>query len=340
MGEPLTEELTKIFSAITILSSTSIAFAGQVAPQFDATKQQVPGLSPSQDPMVTQLQMALYQHCYVKRFNGDFQPQQHIAVQPDNLLQLLSESNASRERWDSGWRIHRVLPSGQILAHKNGLVRLLWAGEFVSHEGPGVSPREGANISVFVPRESKTLQPGFYFAFGEAITDQQDDYNVVRLYWHVSGAHIAELIGLITQSLNRFQIPYRLKCPNSIALYKRVDTAVLYISPRFYRVAAEMLVDVHHKMLDRLQPETPIFTKQLARGLGLAEDPGNGESFGMHRCRIVAEAIWQAYTQGLQTEQARLEQVVNQFASYGLSLERPYLNARSDDQYDLPEWQS
>lgn len=341
MEERLKRELSKIFKAITILSPTTFSFGGQVAPPLDPATPQMQGLSPSQNSLVTQLQLYLYQHCYVRTFNGELQPPQQVtAMQPDNLLQSLSEANSSRDQWDSGWQIHRLLPSGQILAHKHGLIRLLWAGEFINIEGPGMSPKVGANITIFVPRESRTIQPGFYFAFGEALTDQQDDYNLVRFYWHIDGASVAKLIGLITRSLNRFQIPFRVKSPNSLALYERIDATVLYISRRFYRIAAEVLSDVHREVQPGLKPETPLFTKRIASGLGLAEDPGNGESFGMHRCRIIAEALWQAHTQGSQTEQARLEEVVNQFTRYGLSMDRPYLNPQSEDQYDLPEWRS
>jgi type III HopA1-like effector protein len=340
MSEQLTAELIKIFRATTILSTTTFGFAGQTAAALDSSTQQMQGFSLPQNPLVAQLQLYLYQHCYVRRFTGDLQPEQPVTIQPDNLVQSLSEANTSHELWDSGWRIHRVLPSGQILAHKHGLIRLLWGGEFINNEGPGMSPREGANITIFVPRESKSLQPGFYFAFGEAVTDQQDDYNVLRFYWHVDGANVAKLIGLISQSLNRFRIPYRLKCPNNLALYQRIDATVLYVNRRFYRISAELLMDVHSKIQDGLKSETPLFTKRIAPGFALAEDPGNGESFGMHRCRIVAEAIWQAYSEGSQTEEARLEEVRKRFMSYGLTLDRPYLNSRSDDQYDLPAWKS
>src|SRR5437667_8554381 len=132
MVEQLTDELKKIFRATAILSPTTFAFAGQTAPVLDPSTQQIQGYSLPNNPLVAQLQLYLYQHCYVRRFTGELQLQQPINTQPDNLLQSLSEANTSRERLDSGWRIHRILPSGQILAHKHGLIRLLWAGEFIN----------------------------------------------------------------------------------------------------------------------------------------------------------------------------------------------------------------
>src|SRR5436305_14389954 len=65
--------------------------------------------------------------------------------------------------------------------------------------------------------------------------------------------------------------------------------------PGRYVLIVELLVDVYQAVKDNLKPETPLFTKRLAAGLGFAEDPGNGESFGMSRCRIVAEGLWSAY---------------------------------------------
>ena len=41
-------------------------------------------------------------------------------------------------------------------------------------------------ITVFSARESRTVQPGFYFAFGETQGEQFDPYDTVRFYWNVT----------------------------------------------------------------------------------------------------------------------------------------------------------
>jgi hypothetical protein len=71
--------------------------------------------------------------------------------------------------------------------------------------------------------------------------------------------------------------------------------------------------------------------------LAFAEDPGNGESFGMNRCRILAEGIWSASAKGLTSEDDRLKEIAAYFGQYGLSLDRAHLNAQSADLYDTPE---
>ena len=111
---------------------------------------------------------------------------------------------------------------------------------------------------------------------------------------------------------------------------------MLYINKRFYRISVELLADIHHELQDHLGADTPLFTKHLAPGLGLAEEPGNGESFGQNRCRILAEGLWNAYEKGLQTEHDRLQEVRQQFERNGLSLDFPFLNPHSSDQYMFP----
>ena len=78
-----------------------------------------------------------------------------------------------------------------------------------------------------------------------------------------------------------------------------------------------------------LGPATPLFARRLRAGVGQAEDPAGGESFGQHRCRIVAEGLWNAYVEQASTREARLACVVAQFERHGLSLRRPHLNAGS-----------
>ena len=335
MKDQLLAELAKIVQAVTILSPTSFSFADQVIPQSDLAMQQLQSLYPSQNPLITQLQQQLYSSCYCRRFTGHLLEEAPGMVEDGSFLQELSEANSSQERWDSGWQIYQTLPSGQILAHKYGIMRMVWPGEFMAHDGFGMAPRVGANISILVARESRTMQPGFYFAFGEAVTDQQDDYSIVRFYWNIPDSLAPGLIRLITRRLNRFQVPFRFKCLSFRTQFKRADAAVLFLGKRYYRITAELLVDIYQQVKDNLKPETPLFTKQLAAGLGFAEDPGNGESFGMSRCRIVAEGLWSAYGKGLPTQQARLQEVIAHFEKNGIALAHPYLNARSIDHYEF-----
>jgi hypothetical protein len=182
------------------------------------------------------------------------------------------------------------------------------------------------------------MQPGFYFAFSEAESDPADEARLTRFYWNLREAGAVPLTHWVTQTLNRFQVPFRFKCTTFSGQFERLDAAVLYVSKKFFRISAELVSSGREKLQGFLGPETPLFTRQLAPGLAFAEDPGNGESFGMNRCRILAEAIWSAASKGLAREEERMQEVARYFGQYGLSFDRIHLNAQSADFYDTPEF--
>ena len=199
-----------------------------------------------------------------------------------------------------------------------------------------MAPQPGTPIAAFFPRESRTMQPGFYFIFGETPGDQQDEYSTVRYYWNIGHDGAVPLVRSLTGSLNRYQVPFRFKIVSHPALLGRSDAAILYVSRRFYRIAAELASDTHRLVATSLQEHVPLFSHRLDKGLSFAEDPGTQESFGMSRCRLLAEGLWQAFQEGLYRTEDRLDRVRRHFAAAGTSLERSHLNFAAVDPYEFP----
>ena len=110
----------------------------------------------------TLLQQHLYQHCFCNR--------QGLSVMPaspgGSLADELSRANAGRDLWDRGWRIVQLLNGSQIQARKQEWTRTFYPGEYVSHEGPGVAPRVGIDVTAFFPRESTGMQAGYFSRLG------------------------------------------------------------------------------------------------------------------------------------------------------------------------------
>lgn len=337
--QELTKELGRIIDAIDVTSSDSLVFAGQRFAALAPGNPPAPGQQPAQNGLVGQLQLLLYQHCYCSRFRGVLTDAPASNTAPDSLLPLLSAANGGQDQWNRGWRIDQLMPTGQVEVSKANLRRVLLPGEFLTHDGPGVPLRVGSTVSIFVPKESMVLQPGFYFAFGQTVGDQQDESNVMRFHWNISESGAAPLLQRITKDLNRFQVPFRFKCLINPSQYGRADAAVLYLAKKHYQIVIALLEDIYALVMDSMNTDTCLFSKPLAPGLSLVEDPNNGESFGMNRCRIFAEGIWNAFAKGLTDRDSRLHEVKQRFALYELDFSRPYLNGQSVDQYALPhDW--
>jgi hypothetical protein len=273
-------------------------------------------------PLLTE---ALYGRAYARRLGWPATPP--VPPGEDDLLPRLAAANPGRERWEAGWKVTQALSTGRVVAERHGATRFLWPGEFIASDAPGTPPRTGVRITVWRPRDSSTLQPGFYFVFGEA--GWEDEVPLLRVYWNVAPAGAPALTAAVAGTMNRWGLPFRYKCLSRASLYPRTDSAVLYVARRSWPLVRELVRQVHAACAAHLGADTPLFARRLARGMSLAEDPATGESFGMQRCRLLAEGLWTAWRAGHHGTRERLEAVREAFARAGASLERPWLASAS-----------
>jgi hypothetical protein len=80
----------------------------------------------------------------------------------------------------------------------------------------------------------------------------------------------------------------------------------------------------------------PLFTKRLWPGVGVAMEPGSGESFGSNRSRLAAEGLVEAWRRGHGRGEERFNVVAERFAAAALDLTRPWLGPGAADQFALP----
>jgi hypothetical protein len=177
------------------------------------------------------------------------------------------------------------------------------------------------------------MSPGFYLAVGDAPFPQGEAHPVVRWYWNLRPEGAVVLMHHVTARLNQAQQPFRLKVLKDPVRFTRCDAGVLYVPKADWDAVAALLAPIYATLAPHLKPGTPVLTKALAPGLGIAEDPGQGESFGLHRCRLLAEGMLRAYEQRQTSVVARLHAVVDRFAEEGLCLETPFVNPGSRDIY-------
>ena len=327
-------ELTSIIEAIKIISPDTFLFAGK----SHTSNTNIPYSSQGTkaiDPLVRSLTDVLYQQFYCRKFTGTYYEQVPVTEGNAIFQETLSNANSTIERWDNDWIIEQILPTGQYVAYKNGKYKFLYPGEFITVTHEGFLPKAGTRIAIHCFKESRSIQPGFYFVFSNEIYDQQDLSMLVRFYWNIKNTGAADLIKLLTQNLNKYKIPFSFKCVNSSSFFTRSDAAVLYLAKPDFHIAAQVLVSIYSEIEKELNDDVPIFTKKLNSGLSLAEDPATGESFGMSRCGIIAEGIKNAYQNGQVTDEKTMHEIQQSFQARGIQINLPYLNAGSKDIYDF-----
>lgn len=297
-------------------------------------------------PYVSALQHFLYSRCFVRPLYS-IPSTSTITAADGDLTASLSHANRSCDQWDPNWKVTQVYPQGQIRVTKNGNVRVALPGQFISPDGRDQPTRPGNTVTLFAAREAVVQQPGFYFAFGETLLDVENDTeSQIRFYWNVKDTAVHALLSISTASLNRFQIPFRMKCLSRRGLYPRLDAAIVYVHRRFSQITAQLLLEAHQQLANFVGPHTPPLTLRIASGLAVAEDPASeagysgaapDESFGTHRCRVFAEGIYLAHLQGHRDREDRLQEVCRHFQRNGLSLDKPYLNPGSHEDFHVSE---
>ncbi|HEX4963159.1 MAG TPA: T3SS effector HopA1 family protein [Thermoanaerobaculia bacterium] len=324
------DDLRALLRAVVIRSPMEYELAGRthkVAPFGAGQSPTWTAYAAGQPPLVIDLQTSIYDEAYCRSLGSRTEPPPNAA----SLLEALSAANAGRDRWESGWTLGQMMPNGQALARKGDLANVFAPGEFVAAQGG--APSAGAPLHVFFARESRTQQPGFYLANGETPAPFGADSRMTRIYWHVTEEGAVPLTRAVTALLNRYQVPFRFKTLSYSGVYTRADAAVLYFASRYGQIVARLLPAIRAEVRGHLRPATPLLTLRLYDGVGLAEDPATGESFGMSRSRLIAQAIWDAYARGMQSEESRMTELAIQFDRIGLSLDRPHLRAASAGLY-------
>lgn len=338
MPQPIELELKTLLQAVAIASPTSFSFADTTY-----TVSPAPVMHPSlalhpmpPNPLVRDLQSILYSYGYCRR------PKEAPPATPTPVAALtefvtaLSRANATAESWDPGWQIYQTMPNGQIYVQKGTCQRSAMPGEYITSAGPGIAPQQGLTVTLRIAREAPTTETGFYFIYSQTLSDIWDEHHLVRIYFHVSAEGARPLMEHVSRVLNRYQVAFRMKTLSDPAQYDRADAAVLYFARRRFPIVARVLAELPARVHATLRPATPLFSKELLPGIGLAEDPNTGESFGMNRCRIVAEAIVDAWAKGDQSPDGRMRAVDSRFRAYGMRLDACHLNAGSFDSYELP----
>lgn len=320
-------DLRDILNAVTIDSPAAFSIDGE--------RVDLPDDAAPREQLAASLANALYVRKYSRAGASSLRPPVSNARAARVFVEGLSQANCGTGTWEPGWVVQAVEPDGILVVRRAHDEILVWAtpDRFRSTTG---SCTEGTAGRVRNPKELREMMPGYYAVFGDA--DRNIDVvpsasDVVRFYWHLTSEGARLWIGRLTTHFNQAQVPFHAKVLSDPAMYHRADAGVLYVERSDVAAAFALLPALHREVVVELRAATPMFTKRLAHGLSVAEDPGNGSSFGQHRCQLVAEGLVRAFEREDATLESRLRSVADRFAEEGVSLARPWLNRGSTASY-------
>jgi HopA1 effector protein family len=140
-------------------------------------------------------------------------------------------------------------------------------------------------------------------------------------------------VGLMTHYLNQAGIGFQLKVLSEPLRYQRTDPAVLYLARADCLQAWPVLRRIHDEIGPWLRSKLSLLVKRMAPGVGLADDPGDGSSFGEHRGRLLAAILVEPEWSVLDSMAERIAFVSSRLVRDGYDLDRIYLNPGSRDDF-------
>jgi hypothetical protein len=167
------------------------------------------------------------------------------------------------------------------------------------------SPREGRRGRDFCRRLADTLQPylfrrgawrfsyrttdgipSFLVAAGSAV-----DREAASCFLHLQPGTAPDLFARAVTTLDGYGIGFRAELAGDPDACRRTDAAVLTVHRDDIPAVARVALRLGERAPFALAPTVPAFTRQIAPGVALADQPGPRTSFGRHRCRLIAAGL-------------------------------------------------
>jgi hypothetical protein len=247
-----------------------------------------------------------------------------------DFAQQLHNQNLSNGYLDPGWQILQSTADGLLVVVKDGLHLHINPHQHLAKDARSSSI--GEMVEIYLPKN--LLGEESYIVVGNfGLPDLQD---AVEIYFNLTPDAALAIEQPIIRELNKRGIPFQFEILFNPEQFYRYDGAILCLSPADYLSVSNLLAITYATHRDGFSEPIPLFTKQLAPGVGLAETNHSHTSFGLHRCGVVATALVKAYNQGDDSPEARIDAITTEFALANIEIDRPYLQGRNNIFYT--EW--
>ena len=239
-----------------------------------------------QHPDAVALGRTLYRDWYLGDSSENVPPD---ALPPmvESLAGSFRAAHAGSVRYEAGWTVVQTGRDGTAVVTRGQQHRVVTSAALIA--GGGLVPMTGESVAVRRVVDDVPFEGGFWHTFSERVPLDMDG-QLSRVYWNTTPSSAVALVAALTGLLIDSDVGWQLKCLSTPWGYERPDSSVLYLEHHALLELAPQLADVHRSLADDLGRSTPPMARRVGRGLAWAAQPDGGDSFGEHRCRLLAEA--------------------------------------------------
>jgi HopA1 effector protein family len=247
-----------------------------------------------------------------------------------DFCQRLQQSNSSRGYLDADWQVVTTAPADELVVVKDGLHLHIHPQYHLPPDFRQAQP--GDLVPIFLP--PNLVGEDAYIIVGNSGKPAMNTNPPpsVRVYFNFTPEAAVAIAECLTRQFNQLELPFELAILHDPDLFDRYDCGTLWLRQSDYLNVQTVLAEIYRAHQSEFSAQIPLFTKQLAPGLGLAEVPLTAD-FGMQRCELVATGLVTAMEQGETTTTQKLNAIEAQFVAAGIDCLQPYLNPAGLDCY-------
>ena len=139
------------------------------------------------------------------------------------------------------------------------------------------------------------LKDGYFWLLAQNLLTITND-QLFRFYFNLSGDNLEGISILLRFLLNEFDsrnISYRAKAPVLNEQFNKADSFVLYIDKVHIDIAIDLIKGLQKDICIYLRDEIPLFTREVFKGVGFAEEPQDdiNQSFGKVKISEIIEIL-------------------------------------------------
>jgi HopA1 effector protein family len=192
---------------------------------------------------------------------------------------------------NKNWHVEEILDKGNSLLLKKGFRSLFMDRGAVYAEKPYEVVEKYSEINLL---DSSGFQyesdDTWIRIYGKIFPRSIDD--AVRHYFNINqntdSDRILEFMDSVIREFNENKVVFNLKIITNRNKFLRADSLVIYVEKRSLLNSFYILGRIHNEFSDIFRDKTPLFTRALGRGWGIAEEPNipnDTSSFGQNRIR-------------------------------------------------------
>ncbi|MEE8600618.1 T3SS effector HopA1 family protein [Euzebya tangerina] len=255
---------------------------------------------------------------------------------------LLTAAHAGADQWEDADVLRIGLAGAIVVRTTEGHVRAIPRGDYASVFGSpraGLLPRVGD--AVRVRRRNGCVVADGWWQTWQGPRRTALDGAVSRVYLAPRPPALTTIVSRTTAILQSRTTTDRLAWTLKVGVHEgatsRPDAMVVYVPD----VAALPLIhDLADQLARLVRPTSPPFTRVVVPGIGWAEDPGDGHSFGESRCQLVARAVHDlrhsspgpAAREGAAGPGLTTHSLARRLEQLGLDPAQPHRRTRASDQ--------